>query len=68
MALAKAKARTATRDESAARVPERDPTPARDNVIRTRDGRPVDLSRIVRQNDDYTNLTALGIIPPDGWA
>lgn len=70
MAVAKAKARTVTRDpepEAAprmeeARMPERDP-----NKIYTRDGREVDLGRVKSQNDDRLNIAAMGIVPPPGW-
>lgn len=64
---AKAAPRTVTRDEPEARMPARE-APQRDpNKIYTRDGREVDLGRIVRPNDDYSNLAAMGITPPDGW-
>ncbi len=65
MALAKLKTtppRIVTRDEPEARTPERDP-----NVIYTRDGRPVDLGRIRDQSNDYSNLAAMGIHPPQNW-
>jgi hypothetical protein len=63
----KPSARTAARDEAdprveEARMPERDP-----NKIYTRDGREVDLGHIINQDEDYTNLAAMGIIPPEGW-
>lgn len=66
MAVAKAKtqSRAQVRPEPEARTPER---PARPDQILTRDGRPVDLARVTRQNDDYTNLAAIGIFPPKGW-
>jgi hypothetical protein len=64
---AKAKAaRTVTRDEPEARMPDR--TPERDpNKIYTRDGRVVDLERIKRQSDDRFDLKALGVFAPAGW-
>ncbi len=44
------------------RVPQRDP-----NKIYTRDGRVVDLARVVSQENDYSNLPAIGVFAPDGW-
>lgn len=67
VAATKAKApRTATRPEPEARMPER--APERDpNVILTRDGKPVDLGRVVNQTVDRLDLKAMGIIPEQGW-
>lgn len=44
------------------RMPERDP-----NVIYNRDGKAVDLGRVVNQSVDRLDLKAMGIIPPEGW-
>lgn len=45
-----------------ARGPERDP-----NKIYTRDGRVVDVQRVINQEDDRFNLEKLGIKAPPGW-
>lgn len=70
-AATKSAPRTVTRDEPAARMASarvaEERAPERDNVIRTRDGRAVDLARIKNQNDDYTNLAAMGVFPPKDW-
>lgn len=69
-AAAKAAPRTITRDEpdlrnartAEERLPQRDP-----NAIYTRDGRLVDLGRVASQDNDYSNLPAIGVYPPPGW-
>ncbi len=65
MAVAKKAAapRSPSRDEEpVARIPERDP-----NKIYTRDGRVVDLDRVRAQDNDYSNLAAVGVVAPPGW-
>ena len=59
---AAAAARTVTRDEPVARTPERDP-----NKIYSRDGREIDIGRIRSQDNDYSNLAAIGVFAPQGW-
>lgn len=71
-AAPKAKAaRTASRAEPEERIPENRAEPRMDerdpNVIRTRDGRVVDLKRVQSQNNDRLDLAAMGVIPPAGW-
>lgn len=74
-AKAKAAPRTATRPESEPRLPENRMTSTAErlpgdrdpNVIKTRDGRVVDLERIKRQSDDRLDVAAMGIIAPPGW-
>ena len=64
----KAAPRTITREEPAARAPQR--TAERDvNAIMTRDGRAVDLQAVQRQlrGDDRYDLVRMGIKAPDGW-
>ena len=62
----KAAPRTATRPEPEARMPDR--MPERDpNIIYTRDGKPVELGRVVNQSVDRLDLKAMGIFAPDGW-
>lgn len=69
MAIAKAKAkapvtpgREAVADRGEDRAPPRDP-----NVIYNRLGEPIELGRILAQDDDKLNITKLGITPPEGW-
>lgn len=64
---AKAPPRTITRDEPVAaapveRMPERDP-----HVILNREGKPINVDRIVTQNDDRYALAGRGVVAPDGW-
>lgn len=64
---AKAAPRTITRDEPVVaaapeRMPERDP-----KVIYSRDGKPINIDRILSQNDDRYDLKSRGVTEPEGW-
>jgi hypothetical protein len=69
MAIA-AKARKAPVTVGREDVPERAPerTPTRDpNVIYNRLGEPIEMGRILTQDDDKFNLAKMGVAAPEGW-
>lgn len=79
MAVAKAAAKSAPRTPGRAaptarmdadRMPDSDPMAADDrdpNVLRTRDGRVIEVDHILTQNDDQFDLARMGVFPPAGW-
>lgn len=58
--------RTVTRDAppqaAPERMPERDP-----HVILNREGKPINVDRILTQNDDRYDIHSRGVTPPEGW-